>query len=86
MRNVRPYVTTGVQWATFDCSKNTVGSTDVLFYRLLFFAWAWGWISNLPFFQTEPGDKILLRPYRHTQHDRPDLTDDPATFKNDPVA
>lgn len=79
MRNVRPYVTTGVM-GTFDVSKKRsealmFSSTD--FYLCV----GMGVDFYLPFFKLNPEIKFCFGLTDILKHDRPDLTDDPATFK-----
>lgn len=79
MRNVRPYVTTGVM-GTFDVSKKRsealmFSSTD--FYLCV----GMGVDLYLPFFKLNPEIKFCFGLTDILKHDRPDLTDDPATFK-----
>ncbi len=79
IRNVRPYVTTGVM-GTFDVSKKRsealmFSSTD--FYLCV----GMGVDLYLPFFKLNPEIKFCFGLTDILKHDRPDLTDDPATFK-----
>lgn len=79
MRNVRPYATTGVM-GTFDVSKKRsealmFSSTD--FYLCV----GMGVDLYLPFFKLNPEIKFCFGLTDILKHDRPDLTDDPATFK-----
>ena len=79
MRNVRPYVTTGVM-GTFDVSKKRsealmFSSTD--FYLCV----GMGVDLYLPFFKLNPEIKFCFGLTDILKHDRPDLPDDPATFK-----
>ncbi len=79
MRNVRPYVTTGVM-GTFDVSKKRsealmFSSTD--FYLCV----GMGVDLYLPFFKLNPEIKFCFGLTDILKQDRPDLTDDPATFK-----
>lgn len=79
MRNVRPYVTTGVM-ATFDVSKKRsealmFNSTDA------YLCVGMGVDFYLPFFKLNPEIKFCFGLTDILKHDRPDLTDDPDTFK-----
>lgn len=79
MRNVRPYVTTGVM-ATFDVSKKRsealmFNSTDT------YLCIGMGLDFYLPFFKLNPEIKFCFGLTDILKHDRPDLTDDPNTFK-----
>ena len=79
MRNVRPYVTAGTM-ATFDVSKKRVeplrfNSADV------FLCIGLGVDFYLPFFKLNPEVKFCFGLTDILKHDRPDLTDDPETFK-----
>lgn len=79
LRNVRPYVTTGVM-ATFDVSKKRsealmFNSTDA------YLCVGMGADFYLPFFKLNPEIKFCFGLTDILKHDRPDLTDDPNTFK-----
>lgn len=79
MRNVRPYVTTGVM-ATFDVSKKRsetlmFNSTDA------YLCVGMGVDFYLPFFKLNPEIKFCFGLTDILKHDRPDLTDDPDSFK-----
>ena len=79
MRNVRPYVTTGVM-GTFDVSKKR---SEVLMFSSTDFYLCVGMGVDLylPFFKLNPEIKFCFGLTDILKHDRPDLTDDPATFK-----
>lgn len=79
MRNVRPYVTAGVM-ATFDVSKKRsealmFNSTDA------YLCVGMGLDFYLPFFKLNPEIKFCFGLTDILRHNRPDLTDDPDTFK-----
>ncbi len=79
LRNIRPYMTTGVMPA-FDVSKKRndflrLKSTD------LYWTIGFGLDSYLPYFKFIPEIKFCLGLTDVLQHDRPDLADDPASLK-----
>lgn len=79
MRNVRPYVTAGTM-AAFDVSKKRVetlrfNSGDV------FLCVGLGVDFYLPFFKLNPEVKFCFGLTDILKHDRPELADDPETFK-----
>lgn len=79
MRNVRPYATAGVM-ATFDVSKKRV--EPLLFNSAdAFLCVGLGVDFYLPFFKLNPEIKFCFGLTDILKHDRPDLTDDPETFK-----
>lgn len=79
MRNVRPYVTTGVM-ATFDVSKKR---SEALMFNAAdtYLCVGMGVDFYLPFFKLNPEIKFCFGLTDILKHDRPDLTDDPDTFK-----
>ena len=79
MRNVRPYVTTGVM-ATFDVSKKR---SEALMFKSsdTYLCVGMGVDFYLPFFKLNPEIKFCFGLTDILEHDRPDLTDDPNTFK-----
>lgn len=79
MRNVRPYLTTGVM-ATFDVSKKR--SEALLFNSTdTYLCVGMGVDFYLPFFKLNPEIKFCFGLTDILKHDRPDLTDDPETYK-----
>lgn len=79
MRNIRPYVITGVM-ATFDVSKKR--SEALMFNKGDFYLCAGMGIDfYLPFFKLNPEIKFCFGLTDVLRHDRPDLFDDPDTFK-----
>ena len=79
LRNIRPYMTTGIMPA-FDVSKKRndllrLKSTD------LYWTVGFGLDSYLPYFKFIPELKFCLGFSAVLQHDRPDLVDDPAKLK-----
>lgn len=79
MRNVRPYVTTGMM-ATFDVSKKR---SEALMFNAsdAYICVGMGVDFYLPFFKLNPEIKFCFGLTDILKHDRPDLTDDPNTFK-----
>lgn len=78
-RNVRPYATVGAM-ATFDVSKKR--SEALMFNTSDFYLCAGlGVDFYLPFFKLNPEIKFCFGLTDILRHDRPDLTDDPETFK-----
>lgn len=79
LRNVRPYVTTGVM-ATFDVSKKR---SEALMFNSsdAYLCVGMGVDFYLPFFKLNPEIKFCFGLTDILKHDRPDLTDDPNTFK-----
>lgn len=79
MRNVRPYVTTGVM-ATFDISKKR---SEALMFNSsdAYLCVGLGVDFYLPFFKLNPEIKFCFGLTDILRHERPDLTDDPDTFK-----
>ncbi|MBD5358148.1 MAG: PorT family protein [Bacteroides sp.] len=79
MRNVRPYVTTGVM-AAFDVSKKR---SEALMFNAAdaYLCVGMGVDFYLPFFKLNPEIKFCFGLTDILKHDRPDLTDDPDTFK-----
>lgn len=79
MRNVRPYVTAGTM-ATFDITKKR---TEILMFNPadVFLCVGLGVDFYLPFFKLNPEIKFCFGMTDILKHDRPDLTDDPETFK-----
>lgn len=79
MRNTRPYVTTGVM-ATFDVSKKR---SEALMFNSsdAYLCVGMGVDFYLPFFKLNPEIKFCFGLTDILKHDRPDLTDDPDTFK-----
>lgn len=79
LRNTRPYLTLGAM-ATFDVSKKR--SEALLFNTSDFYLCAGlGVDFYLPFFKLNPEIKFCFGLTDILRHDRPDLTDDPETFK-----
>ena len=77
--NVRPYATVGAM-ATFDVSKKR--SEALMFNTSDFYLCAGlGVDFYLPFFKLNPEIKFCFGLTDILRHDRPDLTDDPETFK-----
>lgn len=79
MRNVRPYVSAGAM-ATFDISRHRLeplmfNSSDIYLCVGL------GTDFYLPFFKLSPEIKFCFGLTDILRHKRPDLTDDPETFK-----
>lgn len=79
MRNVRPYFTAGAM-ATFDVSKKR---SDPLLFNAAdaYLCVGLGVDFYLPFFKLNPELKFCFGLTDILKHDRPDLTDDPETFK-----
>lgn len=79
MRNVRPYVTTGVM-ATFDVSKKR---SEALMFNAAdaYLCVGMGVDFYLPFFKLNPEIKFCFGLTDILKHNRPDLTDDPDTLK-----
>lgn len=79
MRNLRPYVTAGAM-ATFDISKKR---RDPLLFNTAdaYLCVGMGVDFYLPFFKLNPEIKFCFGLTDVLKHDRPDLTDDPETFK-----
>lgn len=79
MRNVRPYVTAGTM-ATFDISKKR---TETLMFNAsdVYLCVGLGVDFYLPFFKLNPEVKFCFGMTDILKHDRPDLTDDPESFK-----
>lgn len=79
MRNIRPYVTAGVM-ATFDVSKKR--SEPLMFNTAdAYLTVGLGMDFYLPFFKLDPEIKFCFGLTDILRHDRPDLTDDPESFK-----
>lgn len=79
MRNVRPYFTAGAM-ATFDVSKKR--SETLMFNSSdLYLTVGLGLDFYLPFFKLDPEIKFCFGLTDILRHDRPDLEDDPDTFK-----
>lgn len=79
LNNVRPYVTVGAM-ATFDVSKKR--SEALLFNTSDFYLTVGlGTDFYLPFFKLNPEIKFCFGLTDVLRHDRPDLADDPETFK-----
>ena len=79
MRNVRPYATVGAM-AAFDVSKKR--SEPLMFKSSdLFLTVGLGLDFYLPFFKLDPEIKFCFGLSDILKHDRPDLVDDPETFK-----
>ena len=77
--NVRPYVTTGVM-ASFDVSKKR--SEYLMFNRVdTYLCVGFGVDFYLPYFKLIPELKFCFGLTDILKHDRPDLEDDPQTFK-----
>lgn len=79
MRNVRPYVSAGVM-ATFDVSKKR---SEALMFNAsdAYLCVGMGLDFYLPFFKLNPEIKFCFGLTDILKHERPDLTDDPDTFK-----
>lgn len=79
MRNARPYVTAGAM-ATFDVSKKR---SEALMFNTsdAYLTLGIGCDFYLPFFKLNPEVKFCFGLTDILRHDRPDLTDDPETFK-----
>ncbi len=79
LRNVRPYMVTGIMPA-FDVSKKR---NDLLRLKSADLYWTigFGLDSYLPYFKFIPEIKFCLGLSDVLQHDRPDLVDDPAKLK-----
>ena len=79
LRNIRPYITTGVMPA-FDVSKKRA---DFLRLKTTDLYWTVGFGCDvyLPYFKFIPEVKFCLGLTDVLQHDRPDLVDDPAKQK-----
>lgn len=79
MRNIRPYATLGAM-ATFDVSKKR--SEALLFNTSDFYLCVgMGVDFYLPFFKLNPEIKFCFGLTDILRHERPDLVDDPETFK-----
>lgn len=79
MGDIRPYVTGGVM-ASFDISKKR--AEPLLFNTSdLYLCVGLGVDFYLPFFKLNPELKFCFGLTDILRHDRPDLTDDPETFK-----
>jgi len=79
MRNVRPYATIGAM-ASFDVSKKR--SEALMFNNSdAYLCVGFGLDFYLPFFKLDPEIKFCFGLTDILKHDRPDLTDDPETFK-----
>ena len=78
-RNTRPYVTLGVM-GSLDVSKK---SSDYLQFNSMdaYLTIGLGCDFYLPFFKLNPEIKFCFGLTDILKHDRPDLTDDPATMK-----
>lgn len=78
MRNMRPYVTTGVM-ATFDVSKKR---SEALMFNTAdaYLTVGLGIDFYLPYFKLDPEIKFCFGLTDILRHDRPDLTDDPETM------
>lgn len=79
LSNVRPYLTGGVM-ATFDISKKRA---DYLVFNTAdtYLCVGMGMEFYLPFFKLIPEIKFCFGLTDILKHDRPELEDDPATFK-----
>lgn len=79
MRNARPYVTLGAM-ATFDVSKKR---SEALMFNTAdtYLCVGLGVDFYLPFFKLNPEIKFCFGLTDILKHDRPDLVDDPQTFK-----
>lgn len=79
MHNARPYVTGGVM-ASFDVSKKR---SDFLWFNTAdaYLTVGFGVDFYLPFFKLNPEIKFCFGLTDILRHDRPDLVDDPQTFK-----
>lgn len=79
MRNVRPYATIGAM-ATFDISKKR--SEPLMFNSAdTYLTVGLGLDFYLPFFKLDPEIKFCFGLSDILRHDRPDLADDPESFK-----
>lgn len=79
MRNVRPYATVGAM-ATFDISKKR--SEPLMFNSSdTYLTVGLGLDFYLPFFKLDPEIKFCFGMSDILKHDRPDLADDPESFK-----
>lgn len=79
LRNARPYVTLGTM-ATFDVSKKR---SEALMFNTAdaYLCVGMGVDFYLPFFKLNPEIKFCFGLTDILKHERPDLTDDPETFK-----
>lgn len=79
LHNVRPYVTTGIM-AAFDISKKR---SEALMFNAsdAYICVGMGVDFYLPFFKLNPEIKFCFGLTDILKHDRPDLADDPETFK-----
>ncbi len=79
LRNVRPYATVGTM-ATFDISKKRA---EALVFNTadIYLSVGLGVDFYLPFFKLNPEIKFCFGLTDILRHKRPDLTDDPETFK-----
>lgn len=79
LNNVRPYVTLGAM-GTFDVSKKR---SEMLWFNTtdFFLCVGLGVDFYLPFFKLNPELKFCFGMTDILRHDRPDLADDPETFK-----
>lgn len=79
MRNTRPYITLGAM-ATFDVSKKR---SEALMFNTAdtYLTVGMGVDLYLPFFKLNPEIKFCFGLSDILRHDRPDLIDDPDTFK-----
>lgn len=79
LRNIRPYVTTGMM-AAFDVSKKR---SDFLKLKSTDLYWTVGFGCDfyLPYFKLIPEVKFCLGLTDVLQHDRPDLVDEPEKLK-----
>ena len=79
MRNVRPYITTGLM-ATFDVTKKR---TEYLVFNTCdaYLTLGMGLDFYLPFFKFIPEIKFCFGLTDILKHNRPDLVDDPYTYK-----
>lgn len=79
MRNVRPYVSAGA-YTTFDVSKKR---TEPLLFNSsdAYLCVGLGADFYLPFFKLNPEIKFCFGLTDILHHERPDLTDDPESFK-----
>lgn len=79
LRNTRPYLTLGAM-ATFDVSKKR---SDPLVFNTAdaYLTVGLGCDFYLPFFKLNPEIKFCFGLTDILKHDRPDLTDDPESFK-----
>lgn len=79
LRNVRPYATLGTL-AAFDISKKR---SDPLVFNTadIYLSVGLGVDFYLPFFKLNPEIKFCFGLTDILRHERPDLTDDPETFK-----